>query len=127
MNPVLPLPIYVVCFLSLSLSLTRCPSAASESGASTHVSHPSHRVCVANITHCVCGSQYNSLCVWQPIWGVTAQNEPLTQTGMWGSNFYTAQNETDFIVNHLSPTLRRAYPHIKIMSHDGIHYTLTVH
>merc|ERR1712166_1524083 len=53
-----------------------------------------------------------------PIWGVTAQNEPLTQTGMWGSNFYTAQNETDFIVNHLSPTLRRAYPHIKIMSHD---------
>jgi len=53
-----------------------------------------------------------------PIWGVTAQNEPLTQTGMWGSNFYTAQNEIDFIVNHLSPTLRRAYPHIKIMSHD---------
>ena len=53
-----------------------------------------------------------------PIWGVTAQNEPLTQTGMWGANFYTADNETSFIADHLAPTLRAAFPGIKIMAFD---------
>lgn len=53
-----------------------------------------------------------------PIWGVTAQNEPLTQTGLWGSDFYTQANETDFVTQHLSPVLREAFPDIKIMIHD---------
>jgi len=39
-----------------------------------------------------------------PIWGLTVQNEPMaTQT--WESCIYTAEDERDFIKNHLGPTL----------------------
>ena len=42
-----------------------------------------------------------------PIWGVSVQNEPLaTQT--WESMLYTAEEERDFLKNHLGPTLREA-------------------
>jgi glucosylceramidase len=42
-----------------------------------------------------------------PIWGVSVQNEPLaTQT--WESMLYTAEEERDFLKNHLGPTLRDA-------------------
>jgi glucosylceramidase len=42
-----------------------------------------------------------------PIWGVTVQNEPLaSQT--WESCIYTAEEERDFIKNHLGPALRDA-------------------
>jgi len=39
-----------------------------------------------------------------PIWGITVQNEPMaTQT--WESCIYTAEEERDFLKNHLGPTM----------------------
>lgn len=41
-----------------------------------------------------------------PIWGLTVQNEPMaTQT--WESMIYTAEQERDFVRDHLGPTLAR--------------------
>jgi glucosylceramidase len=41
-----------------------------------------------------------------PIWGLTIQNEPMaTQT--WESCIYTAEEERDFLRDHLGPTLAR--------------------
>lgn len=41
-----------------------------------------------------------------PIWGVSVQNEPMaTQT--WESCIFTAEEERDFVKNHLGPTLER--------------------
>ena len=42
-----------------------------------------------------------------PIWGLTVQNEPMaSQT--WESCVYTAEEERDFVKNHLGPRLRQA-------------------
>jgi glucosylceramidase len=42
-----------------------------------------------------------------PIWGLTVQNEPLaTQT--WESMIFSAEQERDFVRDHLGPTLARA-------------------
>jgi glucosylceramidase len=42
-----------------------------------------------------------------PIWGLTVQNEPLAvQT--WESCIYTAEEERDFLKNHLGPELHKA-------------------
>ncbi|MGA2750156.1 MAG: glycoside hydrolase family 30 protein [Verrucomicrobiota bacterium] len=42
-----------------------------------------------------------------PIWGLTMQNEPMAvQT--WESCIYTAQEERDFVKNHLGPALTKA-------------------
>ncbi|MBP1617425.1 MAG: glycoside hydrolase family 30 [Bacteroidetes bacterium] len=42
-----------------------------------------------------------------PVWGLSVQNEPMaTQT--WESCIYTAEEERDFIKNHLGPTLAKA-------------------
>ncbi|MDH3528075.1 MAG: glycosyl hydrolase, partial [Acidobacteriota bacterium] len=42
-----------------------------------------------------------------PMWGLTIQNEPMaTQT--WESCIYTAEEERDFLKNHLGPTLAKA-------------------
>lgn len=47
---------------------------------------------------------YESLDI--PIWGLTVQNEPMaTQT--WESCIYTAEEERDFLKNHLGPTLKK--------------------
>ena len=41
-----------------------------------------------------------------PIWGITVQNEPMaTQT--WESCIYSAEDERDFLKNHLGPTMKR--------------------
>jgi glucosylceramidase len=41
-----------------------------------------------------------------PVWGVSVQNEPMaTQT--WESCIFTAEEERDFLKNHLGPTMRR--------------------
>ena len=41
-----------------------------------------------------------------PIWGISIQNEPMaTQT--WESCIYSAEEERDFLKNHLGPTLKR--------------------
>lgn len=41
-----------------------------------------------------------------PIWGITVQNEPMA-TQKWESCIYTAEEERDFLKNHLGPTLER--------------------
>jgi glucosylceramidase len=40
------------------------------------------------------------------VWGVTVQNEPMA-TQKWESCIYTAEEERDFLKNHLGPTLQR--------------------
>jgi glucosylceramidase len=42
-----------------------------------------------------------------PIWGITIQNEPMA-TQRWESCIYTAEEERDFLKNHLGPTMERA-------------------
>ncbi|NNF15564.1 MAG: glycoside hydrolase family 30 protein [Gammaproteobacteria bacterium] len=42
-----------------------------------------------------------------PIWGVTIQNEPMA-VQRWESMIYTAEEERDFLKNHLGPTLEKA-------------------
>jgi glucosylceramidase len=41
-----------------------------------------------------------------PIWGLTVQNEPMAVQA-WESCVYTAQEERDFLKNHLGPTLQK--------------------
>ena len=41
-----------------------------------------------------------------PIWGITIQNEPMA-TQRWESCIYTAEEERDFLKNHLGPTMHQ--------------------
>jgi glucosylceramidase len=41
-----------------------------------------------------------------PIWGVSIQNEPMA-TQKWESCIFSAEEERDFLKNHLGPTIRR--------------------
>lgn len=41
-----------------------------------------------------------------PIWGLTIQNEPMA-VQRWESCIYTAEEERDFLKNHLGPTMER--------------------
>jgi len=41
-----------------------------------------------------------------PIWGITIQNEPMA-TQRWESCIYTAEEERDFLKNHLGPIMKR--------------------
>ncbi|WP_438479008.1 glycoside hydrolase family 30 protein [Oleiharenicola lentus] len=41
-----------------------------------------------------------------PIWGLTVQNEPMA-IQRWESCFYTAEEERDFVRDHLGPTLEK--------------------
>ncbi|MEI8041538.1 MAG: glycoside hydrolase family 30 protein [Verrucomicrobiota bacterium] len=42
-----------------------------------------------------------------PIWGLTVQNEPMARQ-KWESCMYTAEEERDFVRDHLGPTLAKA-------------------
>ena len=42
-----------------------------------------------------------------PIWGLTVQNEALA-TQVWESNLFTADEERDFVKDHLGPALEKA-------------------
>jgi glucosylceramidase len=42
-----------------------------------------------------------------PIWGLTVQNEPLARQ-VWESMIFSAEQERDFVRDHLGPTLARA-------------------
>jgi glucosylceramidase len=42
-----------------------------------------------------------------PIWGLTVQNEPMA-VQIWESCVYTAQQERDFVKDHLGPALKKA-------------------
>ncbi len=41
-----------------------------------------------------------------PVWGLSVQNEPMAKQ-TWESCIYTAEEETNFIKNHLGPTLHK--------------------
>ncbi|HET6995888.1 MAG TPA: glycoside hydrolase family 30 protein [Chitinophagaceae bacterium] len=41
-----------------------------------------------------------------PVWGITIQNEPMA-TQRWESCIYTAEDERDFLKNHLGPTMAK--------------------
>lgn len=41
-----------------------------------------------------------------PIWGISIQNEPMA-TQKWESCIYSAEQERDFLKNHLGPTMKR--------------------
>lgn len=41
-----------------------------------------------------------------PIWGLTVQNEPMAKQ-TWESMIFTAEDERDFLKNHLGPTLQK--------------------
>jgi len=41
-----------------------------------------------------------------PIWGITIQNEPMA-VQIWESSIYTAEEERDFLRDHLGPTMER--------------------
>lgn len=41
-----------------------------------------------------------------PIWGITVQNEPMAKQ-TWESMIYTAEEERDFLKNHLGPTMAK--------------------
>ncbi len=42
-----------------------------------------------------------------PLWGISVQNEPMA-TQPWESCVYTAEDERDFLKNHLGPTMKKA-------------------
>lgn len=42
-----------------------------------------------------------------PLWGLSIQNEPMA-TQKWESCIYTAEEERDFLKNHLGPTLKKS-------------------
>lgn len=53
-----------------------------------------------------------------PVWGITIQNEPMA-TQRWESCIYTAEEEKDFLKNHLGPTMHKAgYADKKIIVWD---------
>jgi glucosylceramidase len=53
-----------------------------------------------------------------PVWGVSVQNEPMA-TQRWDSCIYTAEEERDFVRDHLGPALANAgLGHIKIVIWD---------
>ncbi len=53
-----------------------------------------------------------------PVWGVSVQNEP-DATQRWDSCIYSAEEERDFVRDHLGPTLAAAgLSHIKIVIWD---------
>lgn len=41
-----------------------------------------------------------------PVWGISIQNEPMA-TQIWESCLYTAEEERDFLKNHLGPTMHK--------------------
>lgn len=41
-----------------------------------------------------------------PVWGISVQNEPMA-TQRWESCIYTAEEEKDFLKNHLGPTMEK--------------------
>jgi glucosylceramidase len=42
-----------------------------------------------------------------PVWGITIQNEPMA-TQKWESCIFTAEEERDFLKNHLGPTMKKS-------------------
>jgi glucosylceramidase len=51
------------------------------------------------------------------IFAVTVQNEPAAKQ-IWDSCLYTKEEERDFVKHYLGPTLKKAYPDVKIIIWD---------
>ncbi|QSE96428.1 glycoside hydrolase family 30 protein [Fulvivirga lutea] len=53
------------------------------------------------------------------IWGITVENEPLGNGNNWESMHFTPHEMTDFVQNHLGPTLEQnSQSNIKILGYD---------
>ncbi len=52
------------------------------------------------------------------IWGVTVENEPLGNNNNWESMHYTPDEMTDFVKDHLGPTLEAMDHDVKILGYD---------
>ena len=53
-----------------------------------------------------------------PVWGITIQNEPMAKQ-TWESCIFTAEEERDFLVNNLGPTMHKeGLQNVKIMMWD---------
>jgi glucosylceramidase len=52
------------------------------------------------------------------IWGFTVENEPLGNDKNWESMHYTPDEMTNFVQNHLGPSLKENYPDVKILGYD---------
>ncbi len=53
------------------------------------------------------------------IWGFTVENEPLGNGNNWESMHYSAEEMTQFVQNHLGPTLEsHGKNHVKILGYD---------
>jgi O-glycosyl hydrolase len=59
------------------------------------------------------------------MWGITSQNEPFTQTGLWNSNFWTVETLSNFVNDFLGPAVREVQPDIQIMVYDDQLINLT--
>ena len=59
------------------------------------------------------------------VWGVSSQNEPYTQTGLWNSNFWTADTLVSFVNDYLAPAVRKVQPEIKVLTYDDQLINLT--
>jgi len=52
------------------------------------------------------------------IWGLTVQNEPLAQAGLWPARLSSAAGQVAFVSDHLGPLMRQKHPGVKIMIYD---------
>lgn len=53
------------------------------------------------------------------IWGITVENEPLGNGNNWESMHYTAEEMTDFVVNHLGPSLEaNGHAAVQLLGYD---------
>lgn len=52
-----------------------------------------------------------------PLWAMTVQNEPMAETG-WENCLYTAEEERDFIRDHLGPALEKSQLGLRLLAWD---------
>ena len=52
-----------------------------------------------------------------PFWGMTVQNEP-EYAAPWEACLYTAEQQRDFVRDHLGPVLKKDHPEINIIIFD---------
>jgi glucosylceramidase len=53
-----------------------------------------------------------------PLWGFSAQNEPLAHGHMWDCCGYTLSNYTAFVSQHLMPRMKADHPAVKFLAFD---------
>lgn len=53
-----------------------------------------------------------------PLWGFSAQNEPLAHGHMWDCCGYTLPNYTQFVSEHLMPRMKSDHPGLNFLAFD---------